>query len=514
MAEPDPQPVPESPAAGLRAAVPEQTAAVAPQLPPRWEPETAPAARLHMRLADAPPAERFAVTGSHAALGSWNPRGGSPLECRGGHWATKRPVSLAPGDCVEFKFVRLRPDGVEWEQGPNRVLEVPLSDADLELKGRFDGDIVVSLVEPDEASPMRAACAWQLRHAEAVRVLAAQRRSLEASRGERRLAQERRSALAAQLRAELQQARREAVSLDSVDAAKTALAEAAPPPGGSENGARQVVPHGGGWNLSGGGCSPQVVEAGPPLHRLKARPSTELLRMNSAPTPLRDFERRCLFDSGRSSASNSSVGDCWPWAEDVQTAQAKGWRTLDDDDSGTYPPLAELLGPCGRRLQGSGAASGWQPPLRPQASSWQPPAGPGVAMTARAPKPSFDGGGSTSSWQPQAMTARVPEPSFEGGGSASSWQQQVGPRTTTALEPMPHPDLDRSAGKWLLPARGGSSSTTEVTTHTTPVAAGFETGSSSGGRVQKGGLALGRVRQLLRQRSAGSGVVRFSTATL
>lgn len=162
----------------------------------------------------------------------------------------------------------------------------------------------------------------------------------------------------------------------------------------------------------------------------------------------------------RSTVNGSVVGEavaceCGPRTESQggATAQAKGWRSPDDDD-GTGP-----RGPCGRPL-----------------GSRQPPLGPRVAMTARA--------------------------SFEGGRSTGSWQPPAGPRAMTAREPRPPPEFDLSAGRWkpqVAPREatgGGFSSSMEAGT-------GFETGSSSGWRTQKGGpLALGRVHQLLRQRQS------------
>ena len=78
--------------------------------------------RLHVKLLAPGPGERFAVLGSHEALGCWNPGYGLQLEWKGNAWETPDPIAISPCERVEFKFVRLRLGGVEWESGPNRVV--------------------------------------------------------------------------------------------------------------------------------------------------------------------------------------------------------------------------------------------------------------------------------------------------------------------------------------------------------------------------------------------------------
>ncbi|CAE8703201.1 unnamed protein product, partial [Polarella glacialis] len=93
-------------------------------------------AKIHVKLHGPAPIEYFAVTGSHEALGCWNPASGVPLEWRAGSWVTEKPVAIAPQHRVEFKFVRVggAPGSVEWEDGPNRVLEVPVGKAGIHIQ--------------------------------------------------------------------------------------------------------------------------------------------------------------------------------------------------------------------------------------------------------------------------------------------------------------------------------------------------------------------------------------------
>eukprot|EP00971_Amphidinium_carterae_P283291 5624320-Amphidinium_carterae.1 len=108
--------------------------------------------------ADAP-AEQVVLTGSHAALGSWNPEQGVALEWRYNAWVTKEPISL-PATRIECKFVRLSERGhVEWESGPNRVLDIPsgkkTTGGAMQLRSKFNGECVLS----PEVLPNKAALA-------------------------------------------------------------------------------------------------------------------------------------------------------------------------------------------------------------------------------------------------------------------------------------------------------------------------------------------------------------------
>eukprot|EP00913_Durusdinium_trenchii_P011000 g10325.t1 len=64
--------------------------------------------KLHVKLQAPGPGERFAVLGSHEALGCWNPSSGLQLEWKGNAWETQDPVAISPCERVEFKFVRVR----------------------------------------------------------------------------------------------------------------------------------------------------------------------------------------------------------------------------------------------------------------------------------------------------------------------------------------------------------------------------------------------------------------------
>eukprot|EP00929_Paragymnodinium_shiwhaense_P085904 TRINITY_DN46379_c0_g1_i1.p1 TRINITY_DN46379_c0_g1~~TRINITY_DN46379_c0_g1_i1.p1 ORF type:complete len:404 (+),score=93.86 TRINITY_DN46379_c0_g1_i1:101-1213(+) len=120
--------------------------------------------RLHVKLSASPPQERYAITGSHEALGQWDPRRGVELEWRpgnqndpGGCWTSKQAVQIPPTKRLEFKFVKMVGDSVEWENGPNRVLEVPAGDRTrLGLRGRYNGDSVVTLEDPATAASSAA----------------------------------------------------------------------------------------------------------------------------------------------------------------------------------------------------------------------------------------------------------------------------------------------------------------------------------------------------------------------
>mmetsp|Transcript_71252 Transcript_71252/g.201970 ORF Transcript_71252/g.201970 Transcript_71252/m.201970 type:complete len:442 (-) Transcript_71252:71-1396(-) len=143
------------------------------------------------------------MTGAHEALGSWDPSNGVALEWRGGVWATKHPVHLAPGTRVEFKFTCVGPGFAEWEKGPNRVLEVPEGEDDLHLRGRFGGDVELHLDRPRPAAQANTGDMWRRRYKEAAGRLEEQRRAMEAARAQHCWVMERRAKTAAQLREEL-----------------------------------------------------------------------------------------------------------------------------------------------------------------------------------------------------------------------------------------------------------------------------------------------------------------------
>ncbi|CAJ1446168.1 unnamed protein product [Effrenium voratum] len=103
--------------------------------------------KLHVKLHAPGPGERFAVLGSHEALGCWNPSSGLQLEWKGNAWETSGPVPISPCERVEFKFARFKPGGLEWESGPNRVTEFPNYPGHLCLQGIFNGE---SILQPTD----------------------------------------------------------------------------------------------------------------------------------------------------------------------------------------------------------------------------------------------------------------------------------------------------------------------------------------------------------------------------
>ena len=67
------------------------------------------------------------VVGNHPALGSWNPASGVTLSAAT-YPVWRAQVAIAAGTAVEYKYVRVDPDGrVTWESGGNRVVTVPTS---------------------------------------------------------------------------------------------------------------------------------------------------------------------------------------------------------------------------------------------------------------------------------------------------------------------------------------------------------------------------------------------------
>lgn len=94
--------------------------------------------------------DRMVVTGDHPALGSWDPWRGAELETSETlfpSWTAN--AKLPAGGRVEYKFVVLRSDGrVEWEPGPNRVLELPESGRSVVITGPY-GDTSKSSTPAD-----------------------------------------------------------------------------------------------------------------------------------------------------------------------------------------------------------------------------------------------------------------------------------------------------------------------------------------------------------------------------
>lgn len=182
--------------------------------------------RLHVQLAAEPPSEHFIVTGSQEALGCWRAEDGVQLEWRGSRWETKRPVKLDPSDRLEFKFVRVQSGEMIWEDGPNRVIQVPEEESDLFLKGKFNADSFLRLTEPETDTQAGCAEVWRKRYEEAFGVLQAQERAREERRQEHRLAQEKRAQVADELRAELAQVREQVEELARLASYPPGTAEA------------------------------------------------------------------------------------------------------------------------------------------------------------------------------------------------------------------------------------------------------------------------------------------------
>jgi len=150
--------------------------------------------KLHVKLQAAGPGERFAVLGSHEALGCWNPNSGLQLEWNGNAWETPDPVAISPCEHVEFKFVRIRFGGIEWETGPNRVTEFPDFQGNLCLQGVFNGE---SVIQPSDDEVLRSTSTsnlqdemWKSRYEEALSVLMALQKDITTRQEE----QDRRSA--------------------------------------------------------------------------------------------------------------------------------------------------------------------------------------------------------------------------------------------------------------------------------------------------------------------------------
>ncbi|CAE7705263.1 hypothetical protein AK812_SmicGene22309 [Symbiodinium microadriaticum] len=146
--------------------------------------------KLHVKLQAPGPGERFAVLGSHEAFGYWNLSSGVQLEWRGSAWETPAPIPISPCERVEFKFVRVRPGGLDWESGPNRVTEFPNYKGDLCLQGIFNGESILQPSDVDDAEGISTpdtmpsarveddADLWQMRYQEAVKQLTALQRNV------------------------------------------------------------------------------------------------------------------------------------------------------------------------------------------------------------------------------------------------------------------------------------------------------------------------------------------------
>lgn len=159
--------------------------------------------KLHVKLRAPGPREHFAVTGSHEALGCWNPSAGAALQWQGSFWTTGAPLQMAPCARVEFKFVRFRPGSVEWEEGSNRVMEVPNLKADLQLQGEFNGESMLHVMEYEAADPEDV---WRHRYQELSTRLKAQEEEMEKKKEEHLRLIVQYDGIAAKLRREVKEA--------------------------------------------------------------------------------------------------------------------------------------------------------------------------------------------------------------------------------------------------------------------------------------------------------------------
>mmetsp|Transcript_136783 Transcript_136783/g.354769 ORF Transcript_136783/g.354769 Transcript_136783/m.354769 type:complete len:428 (-) Transcript_136783:660-1943(-) len=183
--------------------------------------ETKTQVRLHVQLTSPP--DGFGMTGSTSALGMWKPEAGLALEWNGDAWVARHPLVVAPEESLEFKFVQATSEGMVWEDGPNRALDIPNVDRDFKLSGKFNADMRLSIVSASDrqveqskadqdraAAEQAAAAAWKRRIEDLGGQIAAFEEDLRAKRERHALALERREACAERLRRELAEVKREA----------------------------------------------------------------------------------------------------------------------------------------------------------------------------------------------------------------------------------------------------------------------------------------------------------------
>ncbi len=64
------------------------------------------------------------ITGNHPSLGNWDTNGALPMQLETdsqGRREWSSHLELAPGQTVEYKFIKKADDAVHWEAGGNRV---------------------------------------------------------------------------------------------------------------------------------------------------------------------------------------------------------------------------------------------------------------------------------------------------------------------------------------------------------------------------------------------------------
>lgn len=203
---------------------------------------------VHITLEGDKPRTRLVMVGSHPALGWWDPGKGATLEWTGKAWETTEPVALsALSGHLDYKFVRVGEGSPQWEEGRNRVLEVPVSahgnqsgpGCDMLLSADFSGSSVYRSLTAQEAATRpwshtgkqgTAAkgdeALWRAKFEEATNSLASTR--VRAEEEAARWSQEEKEAVEIEeaLRRELAEARRE---LEGLNARPTAEVVYRPP---------------------------------------------------------------------------------------------------------------------------------------------------------------------------------------------------------------------------------------------------------------------------------------------
>ena len=94
---------------------------------------------FHVIHGNTRPGDRIILVGNVPELGNWNPAGGIELETEGGfypNWFVN--TWIRTGSPVAYKFVTIRKNGsMEWEQGDNRALNIPLSGRAVVISGDY-----------------------------------------------------------------------------------------------------------------------------------------------------------------------------------------------------------------------------------------------------------------------------------------------------------------------------------------------------------------------------------------
>jgi len=105
------------------------------------------------------------------------------------------------------------PGNVEWEDVPNRVLDIPSGSTDVYWQGFFNGEGNMCLNKPGGLVATDDAEAWRQQHESVQRKIATLKETMAPKREARKLKQEQHETVVAQLQRELAQARAELDSL-------------------------------------------------------------------------------------------------------------------------------------------------------------------------------------------------------------------------------------------------------------------------------------------------------------